>query len=91
MPNGVIRQEIEREVAATTILVNGTREELSRATNWPTLPKVFIGGTVYGDTDVLEPMAQSGELQAVLADAFAGMVEPAPVVHLPELARTLRR
>lgn len=118
MPHDAIRQEIEREVAANTILVYGKgtkdaplcgftletieffnrfgypfevldvleddlkREELSQATNWPTLPKVFIGGTFYGDTDILEPMAESGELQAVLAAAFAGKVEPAPVVHL---------
>ncbi|HXO18017.1 MAG TPA: glutaredoxin domain-containing protein, partial [Candidatus Dormibacteraeota bacterium] len=48
------------------------REALSEMTNWPTLPKIFIGGTFYGDTDVLAPMAQSGELQAKLADAFGG-------------------
>ena len=48
------------------------REALSKMTNWKTLPKIFIGGTFYGDTDVLAPMAQSGELQAKLADAFGG-------------------
>jgi monothiol glutaredoxin len=58
------------------------REELSRLTNWATLPKVFIGGSFYGDTDILEPMAQSGELKAVLTEAFAGRAEPAPIVHL---------
>ncbi len=42
------------------------REALSTMTDWPTLPKVFIGGTFYGDTDVLGPMAQSGELQTLL-------------------------
>jgi len=112
-------QEIEREVAANTILVygKGTKdmplcgftletveffsrfgypfevidvlgndlkcEELSLATNWPTLPKVFIAGTFYGDTDILEPMAESGELQALLAEAFGPKgVEPAPVINL---------
>ena len=44
-------------------------------TNWPTLPKVFIDGKFYGDTDILGPMAQNGELQTVLRDAFGG--EPA--------------
>jgi len=116
--NDAIRQEIEREVAANTILVYGKgtkaaplcgftmetieffnrfgypfevidvldnepkREELSQATNWPTLPKVFIAGKFYGDTDILEPMAENGELKAVLAEAFAGKAEPAPIVHL---------
>ena len=34
------------------------REYLSKMTNWPTLPKVFINSTFYGDTDILEPMAK---------------------------------
>jgi monothiol glutaredoxin len=47
------------------------REALSAMTNWPTLPKVFIDGEFYGDTDILGPMAQSGELQAKLKEAFS--------------------
>ncbi len=46
------------------------REFLSKMTNWPTLPKVFINGTFYGDTDVLGPMDQKGELEPLLKDAF---------------------
>ena len=46
------------------------REVLAEMTNWPTLPKVFINGKFYGDTDILGPMAQSGELQTVLTEAF---------------------
>ncbi len=34
------------------------RDALSEMTNWPTLPKVFISGKFYGDTDILGPMAQ---------------------------------
>jgi monothiol glutaredoxin len=118
MRNDAIRQEIEREVAANSILVYGKgtkdaplcgftletieffnrfgypfevidvldnvpkREELSQVTSWATLPKVFIGGKFYGDTDILGPMAESGELKTVLAEAFAGKAEPAPIVHL---------
>ena len=48
------------------------REELTRMTDWPTLPKVFIGGKFYGDTDILGPMAESGELQELLAQTFEG-------------------
>jgi len=48
------------------------REALSRMTEWNTLPKVFIGGEFYGDTDILGPMAQSGELANVLEKAFEG-------------------
>jgi monothiol glutaredoxin len=46
------------------------RAVLSEMTNWPTLPKVFINGKFYGDTDVLGPMAESGELQTLLKEAF---------------------
>lgn len=46
------------------------RRVLSEMTNWPTLPKVFINGTFYGDTDVLGPMHESGELAQVLKAAF---------------------
>jgi len=48
------------------------REALAAMTDWPTLPKVFINGTFYGDTDVLGPMAESGELQKTLTEAFGG-------------------
>jgi monothiol glutaredoxin len=58
------------------------REVLAQMTNWPTLPKVFIGGKFYGDTDILAPMAQNGELKTVLAEAFPGIAEPAPVINL---------
>ena len=46
------------------------REVLAQLTNWPTLPKVFIGGQFYGDTDILGPMADKGELETVLANTF---------------------
>lgn len=48
------------------------REALSEMTDWPTLPKVFIKGKFYGDTDILGPMAESGELQTTLQEAFGG-------------------
>ena len=46
------------------------REALNKMTNWPTLPKVFINGTFYGDTDILGPMEQKGELQPLLNEVF---------------------
>lgn len=46
------------------------RETLSKMTNWPTLPKVFIGGEFYGDTDILDEMAKKGEIEPLLRKAF---------------------
>ena len=50
------------------------RQALSEMTDWPTLPKVFINGTFYGDTDILGPMRDSGELKTLLEDAFKAKV-----------------
>ena len=46
------------------------REYLSKMTNWPTLPKVFINGQFYGDTDVLDEMEKKGEVVPLLKTAF---------------------
>jgi monothiol glutaredoxin len=48
------------------------RQALSELTDWNTLPKVFIDGQFYGDTDILGPMAQSGDLAKLLEKAFEG-------------------
>lgn len=46
------------------------RDALTKMTDWPTLPKVFIGGTFYGDTDILDPMEKRGEIEPLLKAAF---------------------
>ncbi|MEO6991096.1 MAG: glutaredoxin domain-containing protein [Candidatus Baltobacteraceae bacterium] len=48
------------------------RDALCAMTDWATLPKVFIDGTFYGDTDILGPMRERGELGTLLERAFAG-------------------
>ncbi|GAC1413993.1 MAG: Grx4 family monothiol glutaredoxin [Candidatus Velthaea sp.] len=54
------------------------RQALSEMTDWQTLPKVFIKGQFMGDTDILEPMARSGELVKLLDQAFEGSgIQPA--------------
>lgn len=46
------------------------REALTQMTQWPTLPKVFIGGKFYGDTDILDEMAAKGEMEPLLASVL---------------------
>ncbi len=58
------------------------REALSEMTDWPTLPKVFINGKFYGDTDILGPMAESGELQATLQEVFGAPPAPKETIEL---------
>ncbi|HZV76162.1 MAG TPA: glutaredoxin domain-containing protein [Candidatus Babeliales bacterium] len=113
-----LKDEIEREIAANTIVVYGKgtkdaprcgftletieffnrfgypfevidvlenvpkRDALSEMTDWPTLPKVFIKGKFYGDTDILGPMADSGELDVTLHEAFGGSAEQKQTINL---------
>lgn len=46
------------------------REALNKMTNWPTLPKVFIDGKFYGDTDILDEMEAKGEVEPLLKATF---------------------
>ena len=46
------------------------REALNKMTNWPTLPKVFINGKFYGDTDILDEMETKGEVEPLIKAAF---------------------
>lgn len=57
------------------------RAVLAEMTDWPTLPKVFINGEFFGDTDVLAPMAETGELQTLLETTF-GSKGVAPTIQL---------
>lgn len=58
------------------------REFLAQMTDWPTLPKVFINGKFYGDTDILGPMAQNGELKEVLTEAFGAVPATKATINL---------
>ena len=44
------------------------RQELSALSGWPTIPQVFIGGELVGGADIVEELAQSGELQRTLEE-----------------------
>lgn len=48
------------------------RVELSLVSDWPTIPQVFIGGEFIGGADIVEEMAQSGELQEKLDQNLGG-------------------
>ena len=44
------------------------RQELSALSGWPTIPQVFVGGELVGGADIVEELAQSGELQRRLEE-----------------------
>jgi monothiol glutaredoxin len=42
------------------------RQELSAVSGWPTIPQVFVRGELVGGADIVEELAQSGELEQML-------------------------
>jgi len=36
--------------------------------SWPTIPQVFVRGELIGGADIVEELAQSGELERTLAE-----------------------
>ena len=46
------------------------RQELSALSGWPTIPQVFVRGELVGGADIVEELAQTGELREKLAGAL---------------------
>jgi monothiol glutaredoxin len=46
------------------------RQELSGLSGWPTIPQVFVRGELIGGADIVEELAQTGELRGKLEDAL---------------------
>ena len=47
------------------------RQELSALSNWPTIPQVFVRGELVGGADIVQELAETGELREKL-DAALG-------------------
>jgi monothiol glutaredoxin len=53
------------------------RQELSALSNWPTIPQVFVRGELVGGADIVEDLAESGELREKLQAALGEGYEDA--------------
>jgi hypothetical protein len=42
------------------------RQELSALSQWPTIPQVFVKGELVGGADIVQELAESGELRTIL-------------------------
>lgn len=42
------------------------RQELSALSGWPTIPQVFVRGELIGGADIVQEMAETGELEEKL-------------------------
>jgi monothiol glutaredoxin len=60
-------QEAGAPVTAVDVLPDPRiRQELSALSGWPTIPQVFIGGELVGGADIVQELAESGELGRTL-------------------------
>ena len=56
-------------VSAVNILPDpAIRQELSALSGWPTIPQVFVRGELVGGADIVEELAESGELERTLEE-----------------------
>ena len=46
------------------------RVELSKQSNWPTVPQIFINGEFVGGCDILSEMHERGQIQSLVDQAF---------------------
>jgi monothiol glutaredoxin len=46
------------------------RHELSSMSGWPTIPQVFVRGELVGGADIVEELAETGELERKLEQAL---------------------
>ena len=56
-------------VTAVDILPDpAIRQELSALSGWPTIPQVFVGGELVGGADIVQELAETGELTRILEE-----------------------
>ena len=55
--------------AVNVLLDPRIREIVSEHSNWPTIPQLFVDGTLVGGCDIVTEMAGSGELAELIAGA----------------------
>jgi monothiol glutaredoxin len=56
-------------VTAADILPDpAIRQELSQLSGWPTIPQVFVKGELVGGADIVQELAETGELQRMLEE-----------------------
>ena len=66
------------------------RQELSALSQWPTIPQVFVRGELVGGADIVEELAQTGELRqrldAALGEGWTGRAREERVVAVAQPA-----
>ncbi|HET7571956.1 MAG TPA: glutaredoxin domain-containing protein [Gaiellaceae bacterium] len=61
------------------------REELSALSGWPTIPQVFVGGELVGGADIAQELAESGELERLLAEKLGADYRDSAEEHVVDV------
>ncbi|GGK14923.1 Grx4 family monothiol glutaredoxin [Luteimonas terricola] len=77
---------LEQPFAHVNVLADADiREGIKAYGNWPTIPQLYIGGELVGGSDIIEQMANSGELHAAVGlpppDRTPPTITVTPVAH----------
>merc|ERR1711916_381849 len=69
---------------------NDVRQGLKTYSNWPTFPQLYVSGSLLGGLDIMNEMAEDGDLEdavveacaagAALFERLAGLVAQSPVM-----------
>jgi monothiol glutaredoxin len=59
------------------------REGIKAYGNWPTIPQLYVGGELVGGSDIIQQLASTGELHAVLGVAAPDRTAPAITITEP--------
>src|SRR5690606_39034801 len=82
---------LEQPFAHVNVLADADiREGIKAYGNWPTIPQLYIGGELVGGSDIIEQMANSGELHAAVGLPPPDRTPPA-ITITPTAHATLRK
>ncbi len=62
------------------------RQELSALSSWPTIPQVFVRGELVGGADIVQELAETGELREKLESSLGEGWQEARAERVVELA-----
>jgi len=86
-----VLQGLGVEYAHVDVLADGEiREGIKQYGDWPTIPQLYIGGELVGGSDIIEQMANSGELNTLLGLPQPDRTPP-QITVTPAAAEMLRQ
>lgn len=82
---------LDTDYAHCNVLADGEiREGIKQYGNWPTIPQLYIDGDLVGGSDIIEQMANSGELHVALGLPAPDRTPP-KISITPAAAQMLRK